>query len=258
MPDLKTTVKTILGIQRVKRNAFSEKLDVFLQPKPELEHLSPFAQQQEGLYAEVSVPSRIRDSHPSMQTTAYRLQAYHALMPAEAHDRRFSDCYTSLEKVKFSSLIWPPSTPAQRLWMIDIMSRCALLLAYLHTSPGVRIELDCWAAEARREKETLDGVDYLVKKNLDDVVTLCTEMRGRILAEEPRERWCDEAQCRRRGHQWPLRVSPKWMKATEGWVERCKDLKTEDELRKDEAGLGSWEREREVWGLRSPEVVEDA
>ncbi|KAL8955025.1 MAG: hypothetical protein Q9183_006825, partial [Haloplaca sp. 2 TL-2023] len=175
MPNLKTTVKTILGLQRAKKTPFTEKLAVFLQPKPELEHLSPFAQQQEGLYT----------------------KAYHALMSAEANDRNFGDCYTALERVKFCSLIWPPSTPAERLWMVDIMSRCALLLAHLHTSPGVRTELDNWAAEARQEKEGLDGVDYLVKKNLDDVVILCTEMRGRMLAEEPRERWCNEAQCKR-------------------------------------------------------------
>ncbi|KAL8690914.1 MAG: hypothetical protein Q9218_003746 [Villophora microphyllina] len=224
MSELKRKMKSLLlPHSEARKHIFKAKLHNFLQPESETSHLSDFAQEQEGRFS-----------------TAY--QQYHKSF--------WYACRHSLEQAKLYGLVWPPLTPAERLWRIDFMARCILLLAYFYDSPGLRIELDHWAAEARQEKESLGEMDYLVQKSMNDVDHFCTEMKGRIDAEEPRERfWKSEASLVD-GRRWLTRMSPAWLDVTSNWAEPQRDAKVE-------AGDGEEERgskkiKREVWGIFAP------
>ncbi|KAI4254798.1 MAG: hypothetical protein LQ352_002893 [Teloschistes flavicans] len=230
MADLKRKMKSLLLLHPDSRKPiFKAKLKIFMQPKSETDHLSDFAQEQEICY---------RAAYDSFHAHMHRTRSYN-----------------SLEKAKFCSLIWPPTTPAERLWRIDFMARCSLLLAFFFHSPGLHTELEHWATEARQEKQSLSETDYLVQKSMDDVDHLCTEMKGRIDAEEPRNRFqkvesLPGGQIRR----WTMRLGAAWLHETANWADP-RDLKDTDGDADGAVESSSKKVKREVWGLFGP--VED-
>ncbi|KAL8778264.1 MAG: hypothetical protein Q9194_002103 [Teloschistes cf. exilis] len=223
MEDLKRKMKSFLLLHPDSRKSiFKAKLRVFMQPKTETDHLSESAQEEESYYR-----------------AAY--DSFHAHMHRTAS-------YNSLEKAKFCSLVWPPTTPGERLWRIDFMARCSLLLALFYYSPGLCTELEHWATEAQEEKQSLGETDYLVRKSMDDVHHLCTEMRGRIDAEEPRERFQKaEGLPNNHGCRWTMRLGAAWLHETASWAEP-RDRK---ELGGNANGTLT-KVKREVWGLFAP------
>ncbi|KAL8721024.1 MAG: hypothetical protein Q9181_007796 [Wetmoreana brouardii] len=132
------------------------------------------------------------------------------------------------------------------------MARCSLLLDNFWDSPGMHRELANWATEAKEQKEALKDTEYLVRKNLDDVEDLCTEMRGRILAE----RSCDSLN--RTGNspkdmerRRAIRMSITWPKATDGWFERRKTLllDSKGELVVETSASSIEANNYDVWGV---------
>ncbi|KAL9583150.1 MAG: hypothetical protein Q9212_002879 [Teloschistes hypoglaucus] len=223
MADLKRKMKSILLLHPDSRKPiFKAKLKVFMQPKIEIDHLSDFAQDQESCYR-----AAYSSFHAHMQRTA---------------------SYNSLERAKFCSLIWPPTTPAERLWRIDFMARCSLLLALFYHSPGLRTELEHWATAAQEEKQSLGETDYLVQKSMDDVHHLCTEMKGRIDAEEPRERFQKvEGLPNDPVRRWTIRLGAAWLHETANWAEP----RERKDVGGNADGAGT-KVKREVWGLFGP------
>lgn len=128
------------------------------------------------------------------------------------------------------------------------MARCSLLLALFYHSPGLHTELGHWATEAQKEKQSLGETDYLVQKSMDDVHHLCTEMKGRIDAEEPRERFQKvEGLPNDHVRRWTMRLGAAWLHETVNWAES----RERKDLGGNTDGAGT-KVKREVWGLFGP------
>ncbi|KAL8690913.1 MAG: hypothetical protein Q9218_003745 [Villophora microphyllina] len=171
--------------------------------------LGDFPQTQEDLYQSVSVLK------PSPGLSTDRTQAYNAFFIAGEPSR----CQEIIMEIRNGFCTGTPHSSCegslhQQRWKIHMMARCSLLPAHFQNlKSDLDISLGTWTLEARDKSGcSLD---------MDDVKSLCHEMKLRIYAEKPRERlkrW-ENAGTGDAGYYWIMRMTAEWLEATKKWRE---------------------------------------
>ncbi|KAL9007714.1 MAG: hypothetical protein Q9173_007080, partial [Seirophora scorigena] len=185
---------------------FRTQLLAFLRPLTSTSHLSATAQALEAQYREAHQTFFSPSSSP-LPSDNYRLQ-----------------CLTILSDIYPSSKV--PVPDAENFGKITLMARCCLLQAMFYHNRHLSPELSHWRLSAKEEAADLQQPRFFSfgksgredkVKALREVEMLCEEMRRRIKAEKPRERWMVSVGVRKDGrpYEWVERMGDEWLKATD-------------------------------------------